>query len=375
MEPAVRLIALVSWVIACPLGVLPAAGQEAASRSPAAVIDAGQADADFAWQGEFAGWRHDGCGWIWSGLQVVALGGGRFDGVLLDGGLPGNGWNRVGRQKLNGRLEGTTLALQSAEMRVIVKRYSAVILDTTGREIGHLTRMERFSPTLGAQPPPGAIVLFDVGQASGPTRDSGQPPSLPHLAGAKPAPDGTLLAGVLTRMPVEAFYLHLEFRTPYMPHARGQGRGNSGVYIQQRYEVQILDSFGLEGLDNECGGLYKQARPEVNMCLPPLAWQTYDIWFVPPRFSADGKAKLASAVITVLHNGVPIHWHRQVTAKTGGGKAEGPQPLPINLQDHGNPVTFRNVWLVSLEVSSGEVASSPPAARPLGLRFLRRLRR
>jgi len=139
----------------------------------------------------------------------------------------------------------------------------------------------------------------------------------------------------------------LEFRTPYMPQARGQGRGNSGVYIQQRYEVQILDSFGLDGVDNECGGLYKQTAPAVNMCLPPLAWQTYDIWFTAARFAADGKTKVANARITVLHNGVPIHANREITAKTGGGKVEGPEDFPINLQDHGNPVTYRNIWLVN----------------------------
>ena len=131
-----------------------------------------------------------------------------------------------------------------------------------------------------------------------------------------------------------------------MPTARGQARGNSGVYIQRRYEVQILDSFGLEGVFNECGALYRQTPPDLNMCLPPLAWQTYDIWFTPPRFAADGKTKLANARITVLHNGVPVHWHREITAKTGGGQQEGPEPLPIQLQDHGNPVMFRNIWIV-----------------------------
>jgi hypothetical protein len=131
-----------------------------------------------------------------------------------------------------------------------------------------------------------------------------------------------------------------------MPAARGQARGNSGVYIQRRYEVQILDSFGLEGEFNECGALYRQTPPDINMALPPLVWQTYDIWFAPPRFAADGTTKLANARLTVLHNGVPIHWHREITAKTGGGQQEGAQALPIQLQDHGNPVMFRNIWIV-----------------------------
>ncbi|MBC7854837.1 MAG: DUF1080 domain-containing protein [Pirellulaceae bacterium] len=191
------------------------------------------------------------------------------------------------------------------------------------------------------------------------------------FSGGKLASDGALLAGVLTTMPVHDFHMHLEFRTPYMPLARGQGRGNSGVYIQQRYEVQILDSFGLAGANNECGGLYQQTAPDVNMCLPPLAWQTYDIWFTAARFAADGKTKVASARITVLHNGVPIHSQREITAKTGGGKAEGPKDFPINLQDHGNPVTFRNIWLVNGEGHHmvAEIAPLPcPALRRAGWR-------
>src|SRR4029079_19782543 len=122
--------------------------------------------------------------------------------------------------------------------------------------------------------------------------------------------------------------------------------GNSGVYIQRRYEVQILDSFGLEGAFNEAGSLYRQTPPAQNMAPPPLTWQTYDIWFSPPTFADDGKTKTTNAHITVLHNGVPVHWHREITAKTGGGRAEGPEALPIQLHDHGNPVDSRNVWIV-----------------------------
>jgi hypothetical protein len=130
-----------------------------------------------------------------------------------------------------------------------------------------------------------------------------------------------------------------------MPLARGQARGNSGVYIQKRYEVQILDSFGLRGADNECGGLYKQRAPLLNMSFPPLIWQTYDIDFTAARFDAAGK-KTANARITVRQNGVVIHDNIEITAKTGGGSVEGPDPLPIKLQDHGNLVHFRNIWIV-----------------------------
>ena len=301
--------------------------QPAAAQSRGAAV---APDADFAFQGEYAGLieRPYGGNPV-VGLQVVALGGGKFDGVAYRGGLPGAGWNRRIKTKLGGQVVNGSLILLGKDCNFLVAGGTATSLDAAGR----LAKVERVSPTMGLAPPPGAIVLF-----GGSSTD--------RLAGAKVTDDGLLQAGVLTKDPVAAFRLHLEFRTPYMPAARGQARGNSGVYIQQRYELQILDSFGLDGIENECGGLYRQTRPELNMCLPPLAWQTYDVWFTPPRFAADGRTKLANARITALHNGVPIHQHREITAKTGGGKAEGLQPLPINLQDHGNPVAFRNIWLV-----------------------------
>jgi hypothetical protein len=298
--------------------------------SKAAVNDPALADADFALQGEYVGWvdsRFDGSGAV--GLQVVALGGGKFSAVAYRGGLPGAGWDGLSKRQLSGQAMGDSIVLLGPESNFLVAGGVATSLDATGR----LTKVHRQSPTLGLAPPADAVVLFD-----GTSTDA--------FTGGKLTPDGYLAAGALTKMPVDAFRLHLEFRTPYMPQARGQARANSGVYIQQRYEVQILDSFGLEGIENECGSLYRQQRPELNMCLPPLAWQSYDLWFTPPEFAADGKTKTTNARITVLHNGVPVHLHREVIAKTGGGKVEGAEPYPINLQDHGNPVAFRNIWLV-----------------------------
>ena len=108
--------------------------------------------------------------------------------------------------------------------------------------------------------------------------------------------------------------------------------------------MQILDSFGLNGEPNQCGGLYRQQSPDINMCYPPLAWQTYDIYFQAARWDGQGN-KIRNARITVVHNGQPIHWNYSIPAKTGAGKAEGPQAMPILLQDHGNPVHFRNVWI------------------------------
>ena len=151
---------------------------------------------------------------------------------------------------------------------------------------------------------------------------------------------------IVTKGKFTDFKLHIEFRTPFMPNARGQGRGNSGVYLQGRYEIQVLDSYGLEGLDNECGGIYKVGAPMVNMCLPPMQWQTYDITFQAPRFDAGG-SKTEDAVVTVVHNGVTIHDRRRLPGPTGGAiDNDVSRPGGVYLQDHGNPVQFRNIWLV-----------------------------
>jgi hypothetical protein len=140
--------------------------------------------------------------------------------------------------------------------------------------------------------------------------------------------------------------LHLEFRLPFMPYARGQGRGNSGMYVQGRYECQILDSFGLDGANNECGGIYKIAKPNVNMCLPPLVWQTYDVDFTAARYDDAGK-KIKNARVTILHNGVKIHDDLELPNGTPGKHPEGPGPDILYLQGHGNPVVFRNIWVVN----------------------------
>jgi hypothetical protein len=134
---------------------------------------------------------------------------------------------------------------------------------------------------------------------------------------------------------------------PYQPYDRGQGRGNSGIYLQGRYEVQMLDSFGLEGKDNECGGIYEIRDPDLNMCFPPLQWQTYDIEFRQAEFDQRGK-KTAPAQLTVRHNGVLIHKDVEVPRTTRAAPVgqEGPSHEFIHLQDHGNPVRYRNIWVV-----------------------------
>lgn len=211
-----------------------------------------------------------------------------------------------------------------------------------------LQKVIRLSPTLGAKPPKAALVLFDGKNLDGWTHspDQSRPVQWKIVDGAMEVVPGT--STIRTKKEFADVKLHLEFRTPFMPQARGQGRGNSGVYLQGRYEVQVLDSFGLEGRDNECGGIYGASAPAVNVCAPPMQWQTYDITFRAARFGSN-KQKLEDARMTVLHNGVKIHDNIPLTRIVQ--ESPGSDLLQwggIYLQDHGNPVQYRNIWAVEL---------------------------
>ena len=143
----------------------------------------------------------------------------------------------------------------------------------------------------------------------------------------------------------QSFTLHFEFRTPFQPTARGQGRGNSGLFLQNRYEVQVLDSFGLPEESHECAALYDQKAPDVNMSYPPLAWQTYDIDFQTAQFDAEGK-KVKNAVVTLKHNGVIVHDEFELPGPGPVRKKEDTSGGFFSVQNHGNPVFFRNIWVV-----------------------------
>jgi len=139
--------------------------------------------------------------------------------------------------------------------------------------------------------------------------------------------------------------LHVEFWLPLMADAKGQKRANSGVYLQGKYEIQVLDSYGLRSGDVDCGAIYEVAPPMVNACRPPKQWQSYDAIFHAPRFDDKGN-QISKARMTVFHNGVLIHENVEVPGPT---VAAMPGPVtdrgPLMLQDHGCPVRYRNVWI------------------------------
>lgn len=335
----------------------------------ASAIGAPAPDEDFLFQGEYLGSVRavDGRP-VQLGVQVVALGGGQFSATGYQDGLPGNGWDRETIIEWTGVRQADALKLTGPRGSVEVQLGSGRVFDVTGQEVGSLRRVRRTSTTLGATPPDYAIVLFDGS-------------SVEQFEAGKFTPEGWLAPGALTKDPVRNFRLHLEFQTPFMPDARGQARGNSGVYIQRRYEVQILDSFGLPPVIDGCAALYRQQLPQLNMSFPPQSWQTYDIYFTAARWSPEG-SKTSDALITVFHNGVPVHRQQPVTKPTGAGQPETPVDGPLLLQDHGDAVQFRNVWLVPESPSptsdtavaiaspanaSAETACADPAcSKPLG---------
>jgi hypothetical protein len=193
----------------------------------------------------------------------------------------------------------------------------------------------RKSPRIGAKLPKNALVLFD-----GKLSEHWQPNEWTITR------DGFLQVGkgeLRTKEKFANYHLHVEFRTPYMPIEQGQARGNSGVYLQSKYEVQVLDSFGLLPLkNNDCGGIYQVKAPRLNACLPPMEWQSFDITYIE-----GNRQKGELPTITIVHNGITVIDQARVPASliengTGGGNKDG---TVLMLQDHGNPVQFRNIWV------------------------------
>jgi hypothetical protein len=300
------------WIVmalACGLAIPAAHAQKEAITDPA------KAGPDFKVQGEYEG---EVAGKGKFGAQVVALGGNKFDVYFLAGGLPGAGWDARTRTRVPAETKDEQTTLTG-------DRWSGGVADgkltgkTADGDAFTLARVERKSPTLGAKPPEGATVLFDGKSAE-------------QWENGKVVEENLLNCGTRSKAPFGVGKLHIEFRCPYQPAARGQGRGNSGVFVPGG-EIQVLDSFGLNGENNECGAIYGKQKPAVNMCLPPLSWQTYDVEVK----QGEGDTLL----VTVWHNGVKVH---------EDFKAKGsPKGSPIQLQNHSNPVVYRNIWVAPLE--------------------------
>lgn len=205
------------------------------------------------------------------------------------------------------------------------------------------------TPGEGVRPPSDAIVLFDGSSLTEWESTSGEPAGWSLEDGAMTAVRGA--GGVRTTRSFGSVQLHIEWRTPAEVIGDGQGRGNSGVFMQEKYEIQVLDSYDNVTYSNgQAGSIYKQHIPLVNASRGPGEWQTYDIVYTAPFFDDDGKV-IRPAFLTVIHNGVLIQNHVELTGPTEYIGIHPYTPhgdLPLMLQDHGNPISYRNIWIREL---------------------------
>jgi hypothetical protein len=207
--------------------------------------------------------------------------------------------------------------------------------------------------TCQATPPSSAVLLLNGRDVSNWTTRDGQPAGWRVEDGILHVVPGT--GDIMSTEHFTDFFLHLEFRCPDMPEAKGQGKGNSGVFLQGRYEIQVLDSYGFDipGM-GDCGAIYNQFAPLVNACKPPMTWQTYDVVFRAPRVSDAGVVEEPTRV-TVLQNGLVIQNNIQLPGVTGGSLDEQVgEPGPLLLQDHGHLVAYRNIWAVHLPLEGSK---------------------
>jgi len=197
------------------------------------------------------------------------------------------------------------------------------------------------------EPPSNAVILFNGKDLNNWTTRGGDKAGWEVKDGVMHVVPGK--GDIMTKERFTDFYLHLEWMEPDMPDAKGQAKGNSGVFLQGRYEIQVLDSYGLEPPGKgDCGAIYNQYAPLVNACKPPLQWQSYDMVFRAAR--ADSNAK-----VTVFQNGMVIHNNVTTDGMTGGAIDDKVlEPGPLLLQDHGNLLKFRNVWVVELPLKGSD---------------------
>ncbi len=244
--------------------------------------------------------------------------------------------------EISGQVEGSELALSGLSGGYGWKgqiRDGTLSVKSGYGQFFEMKKIESKSPNAGLKPPENAVILLAY-----------TPDKAPDLSnwtneGWVALPDGSMQitpkkgANRTRQQFGDIKQLHIEFWLPLQPKERGQGRANSGVYLADHYEVQVLDSFGLLDTSGDCGGIYNVARPRVNASLPPEVWQTYDITFRAPRMDASGKVTELPR-LTVIHNGVKIHDNLEIPMARHRAKG------PLQLQDHGHKIQFRNIWVI-----------------------------
>lgn len=293
------------------------------------------------------------------GVQVKALGGGRFRASWLAGGLPGAGWDGSAPGPAEGVLDtavGADFTGASFTARIDTGGLTCSGRTRDGR-LFSFNKHERRSPDEGAPPPPGALALFS-GDGTGAFRPGTADMDVRNLL-------EPLGAGAITTRAFSDFTLHLEFRVPFMPQRGDAQRGQGGVFLQNRHELEILDSFGNPGdtgmpARHACGAFPHLAAPAVPMAFPPLAWQTYRIEFTAARYQDAHLLEPARA--TVWWNGVRVHAGLPLVLPSAGGDSLGPQPGPLRFPATGDPVYYRNIWI--LEGKPGAVIR--PGKGPVG---------